>query len=171
MGSFHVPVDGQSALIALMKRYTTTVFIDVESYLVQIRRMIDLSAQMITVLAGLVFVAGCLVLVACFTLLLDDRRPEVAILRAIGFSRAQLKRALSAELLLIGLGAGILAMVLAEAVAFVASNNMLGMGWRWHGEYWLILPLLMAAICVMLGCWWLSPLWKITPLQSLRRLD
>lgn len=154
----------------MIQQFPTTVFIDIDGIIEQIKRIVNVITQVVSLLAFLVFSAGLLVLLACLNLMMDERRQEVALLRAIGMSQQSLKRYLTTELALIGFGAGILSIAFAELVSYIVAWRM-EMPWSVHYLYWLILPILMAILCGVIGRYRLTRLWKISPLSSLRSLS
>lgn len=169
LGSFYVPPQDQGKLIEVIQRFSNTVFIDVGLMLNEVKRLLDVLLNIITVLAFLVALAGVLVLLACINLMLDARKQEVALLRAFGSSKARLKAMLSLEIGFIGLLAGISACILAEVLSWIVAYKM-EMPWHWHVQIWLILPPVMAIVCALIGRYRLSYLCDLAPLSALRDL-
>lgn len=169
LGSFYVPAEQDHQIAMLIQQFPTTVFIDINGIIEQVKRIVDVIAQIISLLAFLVFSAGVLVLLACLNLMMDERRHEVALLRAIGMSQRQLKKYLTIELAGIGFGAGILAIAFAEVVSWIVAWRM-ELSWQIHWPFWLLLPVLMALICGLIGRYRLKQLWQLAPLLSLRKL-
>ena len=169
LGSFYVPPQDQGKLIEVIQRFSNTVFIDVGLMLNEVKRLLDVLLNIITVLAFLVALAGVLVLLACINLMLDARKQEVALLRAFGSSKARLKAMLSLEIGFIGLLAGISACILAEVLSWIVAYKM-EMPWHWHVQIWLILPPVMAIVCALIGRYRLSYLGDLAPLSALRDL-
>ncbi|MDQ1208196.1 putative ABC transport system permease protein [Acinetobacter baylyi] len=170
LGSFYVPPQDKTKLIAVIQQFSNTVFIDVSLILDEVKRLVGVLVQIITILAVLVGVSGVLVLIACLNLLMDERRREVALLRSFGISKRKLKNMLMFEVGLIGLLSGVVACLFAEVISAIASYKM-NIAIQWHIEIWLILPVLMMLICAMIGRYRLSYLCDIPPLQSLRELN
>lgn len=167
LGSFYVPEKQHKQLAQVVKQFPTTVFIDIAGVLEQVKRLVDVITQVMSILAFLVMSAGVLVLLACLNLMMDERRHEVALLRAIGMSQRQLKRYLTLELAAIGAGAGILSIAFAEVVSYLVAWKM-DMVWTIHWQYWLVLPIVMAVLCGVIGRYRLVKLWHVAPLLSLR---
>ncbi|KAA8734571.1 FtsX-like permease family protein [Acinetobacter qingfengensis] len=170
LGSFYVPDTQHRQMTQMIQQFPTTVFIDVNAILDQVKRLVGVITQIVTFLAALVFTAGVLVLLACLNLIMDERRQEVALLRAIGMSQRQLKRYLTLEMAFTGFGAGILSIAFAEIVSWIVAQR-LDLIWGIHWQYWLILPLGMAVLCGLIGRYRLRKLWQIAPLLSLRQLN
>ncbi|CAM4081663.1 ABC transporter permease [Acinetobacter pragensis] len=170
LGSFYVPEAEKPQLIQLIQQFSNTVFIDVTLILDEVKRIVSLLVQIITILAVLVALSGILVLVACLNLLMDERKREVALLRSFGSSKHRLKRMMSMEIGFMGLIAGMVSCLFAEAISAVASYRM-ELAIQPHWEIWLILPILMTVLCALIGRYRLSYLCEIPPLQSLREMN
>lgn len=170
LGSFYVPTADQPKMVRLIEQFTNTVFIDVGRVLDEVKRLMNILVQVVTVLAVLVGLSGVLVLIACLNVLMDERRKEVALLRSFGIAKNKLKQMLSLEIGFIGLVAGIVACLFAEVISAIASYKM-QMAIQFHPEIWLILPLSMMLVCMLIGRYRLSYLCDIPPLQSLREIN
>lgn len=170
LGSFYVPPQEQKQLLGLIQQFSNTVFVDVSLILSEIKSLVHIMVQIITVLALLVSLAGFLVLLACINLMMDERKKEVAILRSFGAAKNQIRRMLTVELGLIGLLAGIVACLFAEVLSAVVANKM-ELTIQPHLEIWLILPLSMMILSALIGRYRLGYLSDIAPLQSLRDLN
>lgn len=170
LGSFYLPPADQPKMVQVIQQFSNTVFIDVGRILDEIKRLVNVLVQIVTVLAALVGFSGVLVLIACLNVLMDERRKEVALLRSFGVAKNKLKRMLSLEIGFIGLLSGVVACLFAEAISAIASHRM-QMAVQWHPEIWLILPLSMMIICTLIGRYRLSYLCDIPPLQSLREMN
>lgn len=170
LGSFYVPEQDKPQLIQLIQQFSNTVFIDVGLILDEIKRLMNVLIQVVTILAALVSLAGILVLIACLNLLMDERKREVALLRSFGSSKRMLKNMLTLEIGFMGLLAGIVACFFAELISAIASYRM-NLSMQVHWEIWLILPVSMMLLCALIGRYRLSYLCDIPPLQSLREMN
>lgn len=170
LGSFYVPPQDKAKMVPLIEQFPNTVMIDVSLILDEVKRLIQVLVQVLTVLASLVAIAGVLVLLACINLLLDQRKKEVALLRSFGASKAKLKHMLSIEFGLLGAMAGVVACVLAEILAALLAQRM-NMTLRWHAMIWFILPISMALISALIARYRLSYLCDLAPLKSLREFE
>ncbi|MCH7395170.1 FtsX-like permease family protein [Acinetobacter dispersus] len=170
LGSFYLPPADQPKMVQLIQQFSNTVFIDVGRILEEVKRLMNVLVQIVTVLSALVGFSGVLVLIACLNVLMDERRKEVALLRSFGVAKNKLKRMLSLEIGFIGLLSGVVACLFAEVISAIASHRM-QMAVQWHPEIWLILLLSMMIICTLIGRYRLSYLCDIPPLQSLREMN
>ena len=168
LGSFYVGQQQRHQLAAVIREFPTTVFIDVDVMLNEVRKLMDVLGQALGLLAVLVSGAGFLVLLTSLQLTVDERQREVVLLRAIGLSRSQLRYRLGVEMGLIGLLAGMMAVFLAEVVSALMSYR-LSIPLRLHMTWWLFIPLLMTLLALLVGQNRLRPLWKVSPLLILRR--
>ena len=170
LGSFYVPPQDQTKLIQIIQQFSNTVFIDVSLILQEIKRIVEILVQVMSILAWLVAISGILVLIACLNLMMDERKREVALMRAFGSSKQKLKQMLSFEVGFMGFIAGIVACVFAEVISALASYKM-EMALQLHWHIWLILPLSMALLCAVIGRYRLAYLCEIPPLKSLREMN
>lgn len=170
LGSFYVPAEQKPQLIALIRQFSQTVFVDVSLILDEIKALVNVLAQIMSLLALLVSISGILVLIACLNLMMDARKREVALLRSFGSSKAQLKRMMSVEIGLMGLVAGLVACLFAEVISAIVAYRM-HLPIRLHGMIWLLLPVTMAFICALIGRYRLGYLAELPPLKSLRELS
>ncbi|MFT4019897.1 MAG: FtsX-like permease family protein [Acinetobacter sp.] len=167
LGSFYVPAKDKSKLLQLIQAHSNTVFIDVSAILDQVKHLMDVMIKVISVLATLVALSGFCVLLACLNLLMDERRQEVALLRAFGSSKQKIKQMFGIEFAFVGFVAGIIACIFAEAMSAIASLK-LDMALQLHGPLWLVLPIFMAVLCGLIGRYRFRQLYNIAPLSSLR---
>ncbi|TCM65191.1 putative ABC transport system permease protein [Acinetobacter calcoaceticus] len=170
LGSFYVPTEQKSQMIGLIQQFSNTVFVDVSLILEEVKRLVDVLVQVVTLLAILVSVSGFMVLVACINLLLDARKKQVALLRSFGSSKRQLKNMMTIEIGFMGMVAGIAACLFAEVISAIVAYKM-NLALQLHGQIWLILPILMTLLSALIGRYRLSYLAELPPLQSLRTLN
>lgn len=170
LGSFYVPPADKPQLVSMIQQFSNTVFIDVSLILDEIKKLVNVLVQIITILAVLVSVSGFLVLIACINLLMDERKREVALLRSFGGSKAKLKNMMTIEIGFIGFIAGVVSCLFAEVISAIASHRM-NLDMQLHVEIWLILPVLMTLLCALIGRFRLSYLSEIPPLKSLREMN
>ncbi|MBF7682051.1 FtsX-like permease family protein [Acinetobacter sp. B5B] len=170
LGSFFVPTVEKSQLLPLIQHYNTTVFIDISLILDQVKQLMSVMVKIMTVLALLVALSGFLVLMACINILIDERKKEVALWRAFGSTKANIRRMMTIEFACIGFTSGLTACLFAELIGFIASRQI-GLSPQLHLELWLILPVIMTVLCAVIGRYRLNYLSNIAPLQSLRQID
>jgi len=168
LGSLYIAPEKRAQLPSLIREFPAVLLIDVDAILAEIRRLLDLLGQALGLLAGLVGVSGLLVLLASLRIMVDERQSEVALLRAFGLSRRQLRRRLLGEMALLGAISGVFAVVLAEGLALIIAWR-LELPLRLHLEWWLMAPLLLTLLAVLTGLRPLAKLWQQSPLAVLQR--
>lgn len=167
LGSFYIPPQDKTKLLHLIQNNSTTVFIDISNILEQVKALLGILVKVITILAALVAISGFLVLVACLNLLMDERKHEVALLRAFGSSQQQVKRMFSIEFGFIGACAGIVSCIFAEAMSAIVGYK-LDLNMQLHLSLWLILPLSMTIICIIIARYRFRQVYQVSPLLALR---
>jgi putative ABC transport system permease protein len=107
--SFHLPEGKEGFIASLVQRFPNLTVIDVGQILRQLRAVIDQVAQAVQFVFLFTLAAGVVVLYAALLNVLDERRQELAIMRALGAQEAMLKQALRVEFAVIGALAGLIA--------------------------------------------------------------
>ena len=107
--SFHLPADRSGFINALVQRFPNLTVIDVAVLLRQMQMSMDQLAHAVQVVFGFALLAGLTVLYAAMQASADARIYEMAVLRAFGARRRQLRAALLAEFAALGGIAGLLA--------------------------------------------------------------
>lgn len=107
--SFFLP-DGQHHVVnSLVRQFPNLTVIDVSAILRQLQSVIGQVTLAVEFLFMFTFIAGFVVLYAALLAMIDERKHEYAILRALGARRMQLQLALASEFAAIGGIAGLLA--------------------------------------------------------------
>lgn len=121
--SFHLP-DGQAAFVnRLVREFPNLTVIDVAAILRQIQSIMDQVAQAVQFVFLFTLAAGVIVLYAALASAADERRYELAVMRALGARRDQLRGALLTEFAAVGALSGLIAGAGALAVGrFLASQ-------------------------------------------------
>jgi putative ABC transport system permease protein len=116
--SFHLST-AQSALVGeLVRAFPNITVIDVAAVVRQLQDSLDQIARAVQALFGLALVAGLIVLYAALQATSDERQRELAVMRALGARRRQLRLVLFAEFAVLGAMAGLLAGLGAAAIGW-----------------------------------------------------
>lgn len=107
--SFHLPAESAAATSELVKRFPNLTLIDVDAVVRQLQMVIGQVASAIQFVFLFTLLAGGIVLYAAMLTAFDERRYELAVMRALGAQRQQLVLAMRVELALIGSLSGALA--------------------------------------------------------------
>ncbi|MDR2874806.1 MAG: hypothetical protein LBV44_02610 [Methylobacillus sp.] len=123
--SFHLEAGREETLNRLTQHFPNLTVVDIEAVLSQVRAIMDRMALAIQFVFAFCLLAGFAVLYAALAATREERADEVAILRVFGASRPQVRAAILAEFAGIGLLAGIVAALGAEATAAIVSTQVL----------------------------------------------
>ena len=120
--SFHLPAEQASLVSRLLQQFPNLTVIDMVSLITQVRETIDQVVRAVQLIFGFSLLAGVVVLLASLQAGLDERRQELAVLRALGARSRQLVQALLAEYAVLGAMAGLLGGVGASAIGWVLAR-------------------------------------------------
>ncbi|MGZ5127468.1 MAG: ABC transporter permease, partial [Burkholderiales bacterium] len=107
--SFYLPPANSMLLASLVREFPNVLLIDVAQVMSQVQTMMDQVARAVQFIFLFTLLAGLTVLYAAIASTQDERLYQATIMRTLGASRAQLRRAIVAEFAVLGLLAGILA--------------------------------------------------------------
>ncbi len=168
ISSFHLPAQRHSALAPLLAEFPNLTVIDLDALLATLQSVIG---QVVLVVQG-VFVfsvlVGLVVFHAAFLLSVDERRHEIAVLRALGASRRLIDRAFAVELGIIGGLAGLIAALAASLIGQLIARQVFEL----DPPLTVGLPLgmaLLVGLLTLLGGWLVSRrLLQVSPVDALR---
>ena len=107
--SFHLPDARGAFAVELLREFPHLTLIDVAALVRQVQATLDQVVGAVQLVFGFAVLAGLAVLQAALQASGDERRHELAVLRALGARQRQLVRALAAEFAALGALAGALA--------------------------------------------------------------
>jgi putative ABC transport system permease protein len=110
------------------------------------------------------------VLYAAIAATQDERLHQATVMRTLGASRAQLRRAILAEFAALGALAGLLAAAGATALGFVIATKVLNLGYTLGGTVWLAGVLAGAIGIAAAGYAGTRGVLKVAPLQAMREI-
>lgn len=141
MTSFHVTPEQKPRLATLVRQYPAATVLELDRFLDQIRTIVEQSSLAVELVLLFVLAAGFAVLYAALASSLDERFYEGAILRTFGASRWQLRRSHIAEFVVLGVLAGLLAAIGAEAIAYVLYTRIFDIPYSFKWPVWVLAPL------------------------------
>lgn len=152
----------------LAARFPNATFIDVSAQIAQVQTVLEQVADAVQLLFLFTLAAGLLVLLGALTATRETRLREIALMRALGASAAQLRRMQQAELIGIGLLAGSLAGALALGLGALLAAQVFEFGWR--PQPWVPLgsALAGALLAGAAGYWGLRGVLRRTVISTLR---
>lgn len=148
--SFYLPPARADMVNELVRQFPNLTVIDVVTLLRQLQETLDQVVRAVQLVFGFALLAGLAVLYAALQASAGERRHELAVLRALGGRRHQLRTALVAEFLALGAIAGLLAGLAATALGTALAR------WVFHLDYLptprlLLIGLLAGAVGVVLA--------------------
>ncbi|MBS1270693.1 MAG: hypothetical protein MAG794_01659 [Gammaproteobacteria bacterium] len=136
--SFHLPAERGDMIARLIDQFPNVTDIDIEAVLRQVMRLMDRvnwSLQFIFIFALL---AGALVLIAAVQTTRAERRREIAVLRALGAQKRQLRLGLLSEFAALGVLSGLLGAVAAGLIGWGLAQFLFDIPYRWSAGLWVI---------------------------------
>ncbi len=136
--SFRLPGGQVATLNALVKAFPNIVLIDIAQAMAQVQGMMAQAALAVQFVFLFTLVAGLVVLYAAVASTQDERLFQAAVMRALGASRQQIRRAHLAEFALIGAIAGLVAATGANGLAWFLARRFLQLEYTPDPAVWLI---------------------------------
>jgi putative ABC transport system permease protein len=128
--SMHLPSARAPLLIELTRAFPSVTVIDTDVILDQVRDVIARASLTVEFVFLFTLGAGVLVLLAAVQASRDERRFESAVLRTLGAKQRTVLAGVAAEFLLLGLLAGLLAVLAAGALEWLLAEQVFEMEWR-----------------------------------------
>jgi putative ABC transport system permease protein len=150
--SFHLPADKAGVIPELVRSFPNITVIDVAALVRQLHATIDQVARAVQLVFGFAVLAGLAVLYAALQASSDERRHELAVLRALGARSRQLSAALLAEFAALGALAGLLAGIAASLIGWALARFAFRLDYLPQVELWLV-GLLAGTVLVVVAGW------------------
>jgi putative ABC transport system permease protein len=154
----------------LIRLFPTVVVIEIDALIEQIQNIIAQVTSAIELISVLVLLCGALVLLSCVNATLDERFHENAILRTLGAGKRLILSSLLIEFSLIGLIAGVVATLGAEASLYYLQEEIFEQEFSFHYWVWVAGPVLGMIIIAGLGVNSTRQVVTISPLNVLRKV-
>ena len=151
MTSFHLSREEKPFLNELLSAHPTITLIEVDEIILQVRSIIDRVTQTVELVLYLVLGAGVLVLIASIGSSRDQRLREHALLRALGGTRPLIQGALVTEFAILGVFAGIVAVIGAEITVFTLNREIFELPTSLHFWLWATGPAIGMAMIATVG--------------------
>ncbi|MES3006965.1 MAG: FtsX-like permease family protein [Pseudomonadota bacterium] len=165
-----VAQEDKALINGLLALFPTIVVIEIDALIEQIQTIIAQVTSAIELIAFLVLACGALVMLACVTATLDERFRENAILRTLGAGRKLILSSLFIEFATIGLVAGVIATVGAEASLYYLQTRVFQQEFGLHYWVWLAGPVLGMLVIAVLGVVATRKVVNTSPLTVLRHI-
>jgi putative ABC transport system permease protein len=168
--SFYLAPEDKPFLNVLLRDFPTITLIEVDEILEQIRTIIGQVSQAVELVLLLVLGSGCLVLIASIQASRDERLREHALVRTLGGSRRLIMRSLAVEFAMLGLFAGLVAVIGAELTVYLLQTRIFGLDFQFHPWLWPAGPLAGALLITIVGLLGTRKLVNSPPVAVLREL-
>ncbi|MGQ9831887.1 MAG: ABC transporter permease [Thermochromatium sp.] len=136
--SLYLPPERQAVIAELARRFPSVTTLDVAVILDQVRQIIDQGVLAVEYVFLFTLAAGFLVLYAGIQASLEQRRVEHGILRTLGAGRRSLLTSLAVEFTALGLLAGLLASVFAEATGWLLAEQVFELTFAFNPRLWAV---------------------------------
>jgi len=154
----------------LVRLFPTIVVIEIDALIEQVQTIIAQVTSAIELISILVLVCGALVLLSCVNASLDERFHENAIIRTLGAGKKLILTSLFIEFATIGIAAGLIATIGAEASLYYLQEQVFEQEFSFHYWIWVAGPLIGMLIIAGLGLNSTRKVVSISPLTVLRRV-
>ena len=166
--SFYLASDQADFVNRLIGEFPNLTVVDVAAIVRQLQAILEQVAQAVQFVFLFTLLAGIIVLYAALASAAEERRFELAVMRALGARREQLRRALLAEFAAIGGLAGLIASLGALAVGQLLATK------AFHFEvaidFWLPFAAMLGGAVLVTAAGWFAAarLMDTPPLEALR---
>jgi putative ABC transport system permease protein len=165
--SFYLAPENADFVNRLIREFPNLTVVDVAAIVRQLQSIMDQVAQAVQFVFLFTLAAGIIVLYAALASAAEERRYELAVMRALGARREQLRRALLAEFAAIGGLAGLIAALGAIAVGQFLANRV----FRFEVaiDFWLPLAAMLGGAVLVTAAGWFAAarLMGAPPLEAL----
>ena len=170
MTSFYLEPTEKIFLNTLLRQYPTITVIEIDALIAQVQQIVAQVSQAVELVLALVLLSGALVLIASIQASRDTRMAEHGLIRALGGTRALIGGSLTAEFLVLGSFAGIVAVFGAELVVAMLQSQVFDLQTEAHPWIWLLGPVSGALIITLVGLAGSRSLIDTPPMNVLRGL-
>ena len=166
--SFHLTPANAAAASQLVKQFPNLTLIDVEAMVRQVQAVVGQVASAVQFVFVFALLAGAIVLYSALLTAFDERRYELAVMRALGAQRRQLGLAMQVELAIIGALAGLFAAGGALLLGAIVSRQVFQLDLDY--SLWLLPASALGGAVLSVGIGWLGirRLLAAPPLLALR---
>jgi putative ABC transport system permease protein len=152
--SFYLPRDDRGFVRELVRAFPNVTALDVDQLMTQVRAMMERLVRALELLFLFTLAAGLTVLLALMEGTRDQRAGEIAVLRALGARRRVVLQGLLAEYATLGLLAGTVGALLAQAAVWILALEVFEL--PYVPKPWLLVAGSVAGALIVAGLAWLS---------------
>ncbi|MDQ3797349.1 MAG: FtsX-like permease family protein, partial [Pseudomonadota bacterium] len=137
IAAFYLPRQREAFITALARRFPSITVLNVKAIVTQVRTIMDRAALAVEYVFLFTLAAGLLVMYAAIQTSQQERRREIALLRALGASRGQIRLSLIAEFATVGLIAGAVAAAAASLMGYLLATQIFELPYSVDPWLWL----------------------------------
>ncbi|GAA5315321.1 MAG: ABC transporter permease [Candidatus Pelagadaptatus aseana] len=167
-----VYLTGEQKLVLndLLRAFPTVVVIEMDRVIEQIQTIVEQVSGGVELVLVLILLGGVLVMWAAVVASMDERRQETVLLRALGCSRNRLLGSLWVEFCVLGVCAGLMAVLGSEVLLLSLQSGVLDMELSAHWYLWPIGILGGGLAIALMGIFACRQVVTVPPGQVLREL-
>ncbi len=151
MTSFYLEREDKIFLNELLRAHPTMTVIEVDAIIEQIKTIISQVTLAIELVLALILISGGLVLLASVQASMDERFRQHAILRTLGAGRRLVMGSLVIEFCVLGLFAGVLAVVGSEVTVWGLETEIFELDYSINPVIWFLGPLVGTVLIGVIG--------------------
>ncbi|MDG2501076.1 MAG: ABC transporter permease [Porticoccaceae bacterium] len=170
MTSLYIPPQQKLLVNDLLRKYPTVQVIELDKIIDRIRTIVSQVTRGLEVMTLLILSCGVLVMFAAVSLSMSERLQESAILRTLGSSRRLILGIQLVEFSTLGIMAGLLAAIGAEAAVAILQRFMFDLPFALHPWLWVAGPLAGGLLVGALGVGYSRKAVVQPPLEVLKSL-
>ena len=170
MTSLYIPPQRKLLVNDLLRKYPTVQVIELDKIIDRIRTIVSQVTRGLEVMTLLILSCGVLVMFAAVSLSMSERLQESAILRTLGSSRRLILGIQLIEFSTLGIMAGLLASIGAEAAIAMLQRFMFDLPFALHPWLWIAGPLAGGLLVGALGVGYSRKAVVQPPLEVLKSL-
>ncbi|MGR8933716.1 MAG: ABC transporter permease [Gammaproteobacteria bacterium] len=168
--SFFLAPEQKNALNGLVKQFPAVTVLEVDLIVRQFKTILRQLTAAIDAVLYFALLAGFTVLFAAVQATLDQRIYDGALLRTLGANRQLLHAMQWCEFGVLGFSAGLLAVVLSEALLYALYTQVFNMPFVVHPDALLVTPPAAGLLVGIAGMWGARDVLRKSPLRVLREL-
>ncbi|BDV01281.1 glycosyl transferase family 1 [Thermodesulfomicrobium sp. WS] len=168
LGTIQAPPEAaETVFTAIARAFPQVAIVDVRRILAEVSTVVGRLGLAMALLGGLAVVVGLMVLMGSFAADQEARHFEAVVYKVCGATRLQTVRILAVEFVLAALVASGMAMGIATLASQAVVEGLLHLGFRWHAQQAVLIPLAGACLAVGLA---LRRTWNVLRLPAWRWL-
>ncbi len=167
--SFNISTEQKPLLNEILSQMPTVTIIELDKIMAQVQKILDQVTLAVEFIMLFVLLAGIAVLYAVLQANREERVLSATLLKTLGAQSPFIRSGLIAELALLGVFSGLLAVVCSEMLVSALYINVLDLTAKPHFIFWLLVPLLAAIFISLVGWFGIKSILRQPAYQVLRQ--